>query len=232
LIFIFGILAFVVSFIIAHIIGNNSLWSELFIDLAASALTVVFTALIIDYLNLREHSTKTQNAAVLAEDEIQATCYRIKWRLARLFGLDRSDSDSNNISNREEAREYLKNVTARVDDFLSKRNLLDQDSLVHMEAFQRYLDRLQSSQLELEQTLILYEYALTYRLREQVLNLRSELQIAERLLGFVDTSESLNDANLSLVRVTAQSIYDAVEGVLQPSSNNTNLLGSEENPII
>jgi hypothetical protein len=214
-----GAATFAVSLLVSHTIGFASLWGELFIDLAASAITVIFTTLIIDYLGLKEQSTKTLNAAALAEDEIRATCYRVKWRLARLFGLERDRSGGNdNISNREEAKEYLSKITGRVDDFLSEHDLMENDISVHMESFQRYLERLQSSQVELEQTLILYEYALPYSLRERVLTLRSELQIAERLLGFIDTSESLNNANISLIKVTAQSVYEAVEEILQHGS--------------
>lgn len=216
-IFIVGIATFIASLLISHVIGFASLWGELFIDLAASSVTVIFTALIIDYLGLKERSNKTQNAAGLAEDEIKATCFRIKWRLARLLGLERRNSGRDNISNRQEAREYFDRVTTEVDNYLSKHKFVS-DKTVNEKAFPQYMERLQSAQAELEQTLTLYEYALSYSLREQILALRSELQIAERILGFIDTSEPLTKANLSLIRITGQSIYEAVEAVLKHDS--------------
>jgi hypothetical protein len=217
-IFIVGIATFIVALLVAHFINFASLWGELFIDLAASSVTIVFTALIIDYLGLKEQISKTQNAAGLGEDEISATCYRIKWRLARLFGLEQGETGRDNISNRKEARLYLDKVTSEVDGYLSKQDFVSKDTTINTRAFQKYLERLQSSQTELEQTLILYEYALSYSLREHVLALRSELQIAERLLGFIDTSESFNEDNLSLIKVTAQYVYEAVEAVLTHDS--------------
>jgi hypothetical protein len=62
--------------------------------------------------------------------------------------------------------------------------------------------------------LILYEYALSYSLRERVLKLRSELQIADHVLGFIDLSTPLSEANISLIRITSQSIYDSIEDLL------------------
>lgn len=217
-IFIVGIATFVVSLLISHVTGFATLWGELFIDLAASSVTIVFTALIIDYLRLKEQSNKTQNAAGLAEDEIKATCFRIKWRLARLFGLERRNSGRDNISDRQEAKEYLDRVTSEVDDYLSQHSFVKDKTHVNEKAFPQYLERLQIAQTELEQVLVLYEYALPYTLRERVLALRSELQVAERVLGFIDTSDSLTKANFSLVRVTAQAVYEAVETVLEHDS--------------
>ncbi len=217
-IFIIGLTTFIVSLLLSHLIGFDSITGELFIDLAASSVTIIFTALIIDYLSLKEQSNRTHAAADLAEDEIRATCFRINWRLARLFGLEREGSKRDAISNREEARHYLETFTAEVNAYLAKLDFLRGQTVLDIDAFQRYLDRLQSSQTELEQTLVLYDYALSYSLRERVLTLRSELQIAERLLSFIDTSASLNNANLSLIRVTAQSVYDAVLAVLSHDS--------------
>jgi len=217
-IFIIGVLTFVVALVAAHVTGFATIGSELFVDLAASAVTIVFTALIIDYLRLKEQSNKTISAASLAEDEIKATCFRVKWRMARLFGLERRNSGRDNISNRQEAKAYLDKVTAEVDDYLSGYKFANDTTAVKGKTFQQYLDRLQSAQTELEQTLMLYEYALSYSLRERVLALRSELQLSERLLGFIDTSESFNKANLSLIRVTAQSVYEAIEAVLEHDS--------------
>jgi hypothetical protein len=217
-IFIVGIVIFTAALSIAHLAGYSMLWGALFVDLAASSVTIVFTALIIDYLGLKEQSSKTQNAAGLAEDELKATCFRIKWRLARLFGLERHGSNRDNISNRHEAKEYLDKVRNEVDNYLSQINFGAAKLSVDVKTFPQYLERLQLAQTELEQTLILYEYAMSYSLRERVLALRSELQIADHVLGFIDTSESLNQANLSLIRVTAQSVYEAVEAVLEHDS--------------
>jgi hypothetical protein len=217
-IFVVGAATFIVGLLLSHLIGFDSITGELFIDLAASSVTIVFTALIIDYLGLREHSDRTHAAADLAEDEIRATCFRINWRLARLFGLEGNGRRRDTISNREEAGHYLETFTTEVNEYLAKQDFLHEKNIFDIDAFQRYVDRLQSSQTELEQTLVLYEYALSYSLRERVLTLRRELQIAERLLGFIDVSESLNDANLSLIRVTAQSVYDAVSAVLEHES--------------
>ncbi|MEJ0073414.1 MAG: hypothetical protein WDN27_05040 [Candidatus Saccharibacteria bacterium] len=190
-IFIVGIAFFIASLIVSHLIGFESLWGELFIDLAASAITIVFTALIIDYLNLKERTNKTQNAAILAEDEIRATCFRTNWRLARLYGLQRRGTARDNVSTDEQARAYLARATDEVSDYLSQLDFLNRKTVINTDAFQRYLDRLQSSQAELEQVLVLYEYALPFDLREKVLTLRSELQLAERLLGFIDTSRTV-----------------------------------------
>ena len=213
-IFIVGIVSFAIFLIVSHLVGYSSLWGTLFIDLAASALTIIFTALIIDYLSLKEQHSKTQNVAGLAEDEIKATCFRLKWRLARLFGLERRNSRRDNISNWQEAKEYLDEVTNEVDEYLSQYDFVDDKPAVEEKYFVSYIERLQAAQTELEQTLILYEYAMSYSLRERVLALRNELQVSERLLGFIDLSEGLNRANLSLIRVTAQSVYDAIEDVL------------------
>jgi hypothetical protein len=212
-ILIVGVIIFIASLLASHAFGLDTLWGDLFVDLAASSVTIVFTSFIIDYLGLREQANKTKNAASLAEDEIQATCYRIKWRLARVLGMEQAGRGRDNISNRQEARDYLEKITREVDDYLSNKDFYNDKITIDTSAFQKYIERLQASQTELEQTLILYEYALSYSLREHVLGLRSELQISERLLGFIDSSE-LNEANLSLIRVSAQTVYDSVETVL------------------
>jgi hypothetical protein len=212
---IIGIVAFLASLLAAHVDGPTTLAGALFIDLAASATTVVFTALIIDYLSVREESNKTQSAAGLAEDEINATCFRIRWRMARLFGLERHLTGiREHISSREEVRDYLEEVRGEVDEHLSSYDMLDKDTPLDSTQLQRYLERLQTARTELEQTLMLYQYAMGYSLRERVLNLRSELQIADNILGFIDFSDDLNDANISLIRILSQSIYDGIEEVL------------------
>lgn len=217
-----GVVIFVASLVLSHVIGFASLWGELFVDLAASAVTVIFTALIVDYLGVREQTNKTQNAAGLAEDEIKATCFRIKWRLARLSGLKRRESGRDSISNRQEARKYLESATEEVNQYLATHSLMSDKTHIDTANFPKYLERLQLAQTELEQTLILYEYAMPYSLRERVLSLRSELQIADHVLGFIDAAESLNKANVSLIRVISQSIYDLVQDVLEHSSSTAN----------
>lgn len=219
-IFIVGLGAFFVLLYIAHFIGYLSLWGELLIDLGASSMTIIFTALIIDYLQLKEASIKTQNAAGLAEDEIKATCFRVKWRMARLFGLERRDSGRQDISNQKEAIEYLDEVTSEVDNYLSNHNFLDTNTTVNTNVFSQYLERLQVAQTELEQALILYEYATSYSFREAVLALRRELQTAERVLGFIDTSLPFSKANLSMIRITARSIYQAITALLEHDSRS------------
>jgi hypothetical protein len=218
-IFIVGVAVFLISLLLSRDVGFDSLWGELFIDLAASSVTIIFTALIIDYLNMREQRSKTQNATNLAEDEIRAICFRIEWRIARLFGMNRNATNWDKISNRQEARNYLEAMTEEVDTYLSEIDFSSDKTHINARAFENYLERLQSSQNDLEQTLLLYEYALPYSLRERVLALRSELHIADRLLGFIDASESPNKANLSLIRITAQSVYDAVTEVLAHDSH-------------
>jgi|GEM_PF-2594954 hypothetical protein len=217
-IFVIGVATFIVSLLVAHAKGYNTLWGELFIDLAASATTVVFTALIIDYLGVREKSSRTRNAAGLAEDEIKATCFRVKWRMARLFGLKRRESARDHISNRDEARKYLQHAGEEVDEYLVKHKLENSSTPLDPSQLERYLDRLEIARTELEQTLLLYEYAMSYSLRDQILNLRSELQIADNILGFIDFSEELNEANTSLIRILSQSVYDGIEAVLQHDS--------------
>lgn len=216
-IFLVGLLVFIVTLIIATVTGYQTQWGELSIDLAASAVTVIFTSLIIDYLNAREKVSKTKSATTLAEEEIRVCCFRIKWSMARLFGLERQRSGRNKISNRTEAREYLDKVGHEVTNYL-KTNSIEKAPLQESR-FQKYLDRLQTARTELEQTLILYEYAMDYGLKERVLHLRTELEISENLLGFIDFSESLNEANVSLIRVQSQTLYDEIENVLHYDSS-------------
>ncbi len=217
-IFVIGIAAFIISLVVAHTVGHDTLWGALFIDLAGAATTIVFTALIIDYLGVRERNSKTRNAAGLAEDEIKATCFRVKWRMARLFGLKRRESARDNISNRDEARAYLLRAGEEVDAYLDNHKLRHNATPIEPAQLEKYLERLEIARTELEQTLILYEYAMSYSLRERVLNLRSELQIADNVLGFIDFSEKLSEANTSLIRILSQSIYDEIEAVLQHDS--------------
>jgi hypothetical protein len=215
---VIGLAIFTISLFVAHKRGYNTLWGELFVDLAASAVTVIFTALIIDYLGVREENNKTKSAAGLAEDEIKATCFRIKWRMARLFGLERRELARDSISNREQAREYLERAGEEVNSYLENHNVADGDTPIRTPQFPRYLERLETARTELEQTLMLYEYAMSYSLRERVLSLRSELQVADNILGFIDYSEKLSNANISLIRVLSQSIYTAMEEVLEHDS--------------
>ena len=233
-IFVIGIALFFVSLLMAHITGHDTLWGALFIDLAASATTVVFTALIIDYLGVRERSSRTKNAAGLAEDEITATCFRVKWRIARLFGLKRRESARDNISNRDQARHYLQRAGQEVDEYLSKHTPVKDSTPLDASQLEKYLERLEIARTELEQTLLLYEYAMSYSLRDQILNLRSELQVADNILGFIDFSEELSEANTSLVRILSQSVYDSVEAVLEHDSR-TELgtpLGAKDSTLI
>jgi hypothetical protein len=219
-IFIIGLVTFVVSLIVAQHRGFATLWGELFVDLAASSITVIFTALIIDYLGVREESSKTKNASSLAEDEIKATCFRVKGRMARLFGQQREGSGRDNISNRKEARDYVENMRQEVNAYLETHNRMNNDTPLQADLLPKYLERLQVARTELEQTLVLYQYAMSYSLREEVLSLRSELQVADNILGFIDFSEELNEANISLIRILSQSIYDAVESVLEHDSRS------------
>jgi hypothetical protein len=212
-IFIVGLVAFTIFIATAQIMGFASLWGELLVDLSGSAITVIFTALIIDYLGVREESNKTKNAAGLAEDEIKATCFRIEWRMARLFGMERQ-SGRDNISNRQEAKDFLDTVSLEVTAYLETHSMLDSRTPLDSSLLQKYTERLQFAKTELEQTLLLYEYAMSYSLRERILSLRTELQIADNILGFIDFEEQLNEANISLIRILSQSVYDAIEQVL------------------
>jgi hypothetical protein len=222
-ILIIGMATFIVSLILAHAIDFKSLWGSLFIDLAASAVTIIFTALIIDYLGMKEQSIKTQNAAELAEDEINVTCAQIKWRLARLFGLKRDRSARANVSTREEAREYLNEVTSDVDTYLMTHDMASDKTPLDESRFVRYTEGLETAQNELEQMLLLYEYALSYTLRERILALRRELQVASRILGFIDTTEEMQESNISLIRVTSKSIYAAIIEVLYHESRSSSI---------
>ena len=65
-IFVVGLIVFAISILVSHVAGFETMLGELSIDLAASALTIIFTALIIDYLGVREKASKTKNAAALA----------------------------------------------------------------------------------------------------------------------------------------------------------------------
>lgn len=217
-IFIAGVVVFVITLIIAHHSGASSETGTLFINLAASSVTIISTALILDFLNAKERHSKTEPAAKLAKDEVRNICYRMEISIARLYGLKRTAGARENISNHEEARQYLQKLTDEVGDYLSRKDIFDANTSLSTEALRNYLERLQQSLIDLEQTLILYEYALSYKLRESILILRSELQIVERLLGFMDTSVPLNKANLSLISITSQSVYEATESVLANDS--------------
>jgi hypothetical protein len=219
-ILVIGLLLFAICISAAHGLGFNTLPGELSVDLAASAVTVVFTALVIDYINVREEFNKTKPAAGLAEDEIRATCFRIKWRMGRLFGMTRSHSrQRNNISSRTEAREYFNRAEEEVNDYLEKHYILDEATPLVSANLSRFLERLEDARTELEQTLVLYQYALSYSLRERVLELRAELQIADNILSFVDFSDELNEAHISLIKVLSQSIYEAIQTVLEHDSH-------------
>jgi hypothetical protein len=215
-----GVAIFVAALLAAAATDYQHLWGALFTDLAASAITVIFTALIIDYLGVREEHDKTRNASGLAEDEIAATCFRVKWRMARLFGMRPRQSKRSTISNRQQARGYLDEIRQEVDTYLDSHDMKDAHTPLEPAMLAKYLERLQIARTELEQTLILYEYAMGYSLRERVLNVRNELQIADNVLGFIDFSEDLNKANISLVRILSQSIHDAIEEVLGHDSRS------------
>ncbi len=217
-IFCIGAVLFSGSLLIAGESGYDSVTGALFIDLAASAVTVILTTLIIDFLNVQEESARTKSAAGLAEDEIKATCFRIKLRMARLLGFERQVSDRNSLRSREQAKEYLDAITHKVDSYLADADISDTSQPVDETMFKRYVERLQLAQTELEQTLILYENAMSYSLRERVLNLRSELQITDHLLGFIDYTGSLSEDNISLIHVMSQSLYEAIETVLEHDS--------------
>ena len=58
IIVIVGIATFVIALFFSHLIGFSTLGGALFVNLAASSITIVFTALIIDYLGLKEASDK------------------------------------------------------------------------------------------------------------------------------------------------------------------------------
>jgi hypothetical protein len=217
-IFIVGLVTFTILIATAQLMGFATLWGELLVDLSGSAITVIFTALIIDYLGVREESNKTKNAAGLAEDEIKATCFRVEWRMARMFGMERRQSDRSNISNRKEAKDFLDTVSTDVTAYLGTHSMVDDHTPLDPSVLPKYSERLQFAKTELEQTLLLYEYAMSYSLRERVLNLRTELQIADNILGFIDYTEQLNEANISLIRILSQSIYGAIEQVLEHDS--------------
>lgn len=218
-ILIIGLVLFAVCTLAAHSVGLDTLPGELCIDLAASAITVVFTALVIDYINAREEANKTKPAAGLAEDEIRATCFRIKWRMGRLFGMTRSHARRReNISDRSEAREYFNAAEEEVNKYLEEHSMVDENTPLESANLSRFLERLEDARTELEQTLVLYQYALSYSLRERVLELRAELQIADNILSFIDFSDELNEAHVSLIRVLSKSIYESIQAVLQHDS--------------
>src|ERR1700743_2758198 len=107
IIFAIGLILFVISLIVAELFGYASLWGDLFTSLAASSITIVLTALVIDYLGAREESNKISDAANLAEEEILAICSRIEWQLARLLGFSPNREERDGIGNREEASAYI-----------------------------------------------------------------------------------------------------------------------------
>jgi hypothetical protein len=217
-IFVIGILSFTVSFLIARWFSYETLWGGLFDNLAASSITIVFTALIIDYLSAREEASKTSDAATLAGEEIHSICSRVEWQIARLFGLDPNRAERESISNHEEAITYIQKNNGRVQSFLSGLDFDEKHDHLNESVLNRFAERLQQSQAQLEQTLVLYEYALAHDFRVSALTLRRELQVTERLLGFVDFSESLSEENESLIRFIASEVHQAAQAVLEAAS--------------
>jgi hypothetical protein len=214
-IFIIGLVLFTISFLVARSFGYESLWGSLFDSLAASSITIVFTALIIDYLGAQEEAGKIREAATLAEEEINSICSRIEWQIARLFGLRPNLIERETISSHEEAITYVQRNNARVQSFLSTLDFDEKHEHLNEAILDRFAERLQQMQGHLEQTLVLYEYALAHDFRVSVLTLRKELQTTERLLSFIDFSESLSEENESLVRIVAAEVHQAAQAVLQ-----------------
>ncbi|HUB93656.1 MAG TPA: hypothetical protein VMB52_04085 [Verrucomicrobiae bacterium] len=213
-ILIIGITLFIVSFLVARRFGYESLWGGLFDSLAASSITIVFTALIIDYLGVREEASKTSDAASLAQEEIDSICARVEWQIARLFGLEPNRTERESISNHDEAAEYIQNNNARVQEFLSNLDFTMGHSNLNEATLAKFIERLQQMQSQLEQTLVLYEYALGHDFRVSALSLRRELQTTERLLSFIDFSETLSTENESLIRFSTSAIHETTQAIL------------------
>lgn len=215
IIFVIGIVLFTISFLIARRFGYASLWGGLFDSLAASSITIVFTALIIDYLGAKEEAGKISEAAMLAEEEINSICSRIEWQIARLFGLEPNLAERESISNHQEAITYIERSNTRVQSFLSALDFGERHAHLNEMVLDRFAERLQQMQGHLEQTLVLYEYALAHELRVSALTLRRELQTTERLLSFIDFGEPLSKENESLVRFAAAEVHQAAQAALQ-----------------
>lgn len=214
-ILIIGIILSAITLSLGRRFGIASVWGALLIDLAASSITIVLTALIIDYLGAREEASKISDAATLAEEEIRSICARIEWQIAQLFGLERNRAERLTISNHDEARTYLQKNYKRVQSFIASLDFDNNKELRTDEAaLSRYSDRLQRIQAQLEQTLVLYEYALSHDFRVRALELRQELQITERLLGFIEFGDEVTDENESLIRLTAAAVYEAAQALL------------------
>lgn len=214
-IFIIGIVLFILSFLVARWFGYSSQGGELFDSLAASSITIIFTALIIDYLGVKEEAGKISEAATLAEEEINSICSRIEWQIARLFGLERNLTERESISNHDEAITYIQRNNARVQSFLATLDFNEKHVHLNEMVLSRFAERLQQMQGHLEQTLVLYEYALAHDFRVSVLTLRRELQTTERLLSFIDFSEPLSEENESLIRFAATEVHQAAQAALQ-----------------
>jgi len=214
-IFVIGIVLFGLSFLVARWFGYESLGGELFDSLAASSITIVFTALIIDYLGAKEEAGKISEAATLAEEEIDSVCSRIEWQIARLFGLERNLTERVSISNHDEAITYIQRNNTRVQSFLATLNFNEKQVHLNEMVLGRFAERLQQLQSQLEQILVLYEYALAHEFRVNVLTLRRELQTTERLLSFIDFSEQLSEENESLIRFAATEVHQAAQIALQ-----------------
>jgi hypothetical protein len=223
-IFLIGLVLFTVSFLVAHWFSNGSLWGGLFDNLAASSITIVFTALIIDYLGAREEAGKISEAAALAEEEINSICSRVEWQIARLFGVKPNLAERETISNHDEALRYIQRNHERVQSFLSTLDFNEQHDHLNEAVLDRFAERLQLLQSQLEQTLVLYEYALAHDFRVSALTLRRELQTTERLLSFIDFSESLSEQNESLIRFAAEEVHKAVQATLLYGNNESSAI--------
>lgn len=220
IIFIIGIVLFSVSLFVAHWLGYTSLPGALATNLAASSVTIVLTALIIDFLGVREAASKISDVAALAEEEIYSICSRAEWQIAQLFGLKRDATERNVISTREEARAYIQKNNELVQSFLSNIDFNQKVSNFNEDTLNKFTDRLQHIQTQLEETLVLYEYALAYDFRARALALRQELRTTERLFSFIDFS-GLGEENDSLVRLTMAELHDAAQDILSVSNPTT-----------
>lgn len=208
-----GLVLFIVFLSLAFAFGHATELGVLFIDLSSSAVTIILTALAIEYFQFREQADKTHHVASIAEEEIQAICYRVRLATAKLCGYKEKPGDQDKLGSLDDVEQYLKNSTDNINRFYDKGKFTV--TATSVAEFRHTSLKLQS---EIEQGITLFGYALPYSLQAHVLALRSSLQIAARAMGFMHEAGSINKQHQQLVRELSQDMYKAVQAVLKHES--------------
>ncbi len=211
-----GTIVFIVFIILAHVFGDNSEAGILFIDLAGSAITIMATALVIELLHFLEEFNRTHEVADIAEGEIQALCYRIKLAVVKIYGFEENLTERNKIAGLKDASTYLDTTSHDIETFYKTiSETARPDNIAKVNEFKM---RTADLQTEIEQIITLFDYSLPFSLRARILSLRASLQVAERILGYSDTSKKVTEQTAALAHELAESLYESAENVLRHGS--------------